>query len=486
MTDRSIGFNIQRRRWQVEATGLYHRRGAKNFVVDVVPGGGKTIFALGIQNDLLEDKVVKKSLIVTHTDHLRNQWIAQAARVGLRLIPHRAQKWGDEHGRVLTYQQIAQDARGIAALVRGAMTMVVFDEIHHVSDNATWGNAVGKAFAAAERRLLLSGTPFRHDERKIAYVSYEGNRALVDYQYTYKQALDDGVVAPIFFPTIGGTVLWQRDGKQIEHSFDSELNLAESAARLDSVISAKSDWLATVIGEADRRLDELRAVQHKDAGGLVVCKDQAHARAVAKLIQKLTGEPATLAISDVTDSSARLQEFTHSTKKWLVAVKMVTEGVDIPRLRVGVYATNVTTELFFRQMVGRLIRTLPNLQDQSVFLFIPRDPLIIRYAQEIDQERVHMLEERLASRRAAAAGNGQQTSAPELELLGAQAVLGETLFGNEVFSREELEQANHLKHSIGLGYLPDEVVAKILRAFTAAPPPAPAAAPKTNTAWEIR
>ena len=41
---------------------------------------------------------------------------------------------------------------------------------------------------------------------------------------------------------------------------------------------------------------------------------------------------------------------------------MVSEGVDIPRLRVGVFATTTTTELFFRQAVGRLVRWTPGVR----------------------------------------------------------------------------------------------------------------------------
>lgn len=40
----------------------------------------------------------------------------------------------------------------------------------------------------------------------------------------------------------------------------------------------------------------------------------------------------------------------------LINPRMVSEGVDIPRLRVGIYATNITKELTFRQIIGRVVR----------------------------------------------------------------------------------------------------------------------------------
>ena len=52
----------------------------------------------------------------------------------------------------------------------------------------------------------------------------------------------------------------------------------------------------------------------------------------------------------------------------MVAVRMVSEGVDVPRLAVGVYATTTTTPLFFAQAVGRFVRARKRGETASVFL----------------------------------------------------------------------------------------------------------------------
>jgi len=71
---------------------------------------------------------------------------------------------------------------------------------------------------------------------------------------------------------------------------------------------------------------------------------------------------------------------------------MVSEGVDIPRLRVGVYATAARTELFFRQVVGRFIRATPQPRRQMSYLLMPADQRLKALAHEIELERRHALD----------------------------------------------------------------------------------------------
>jgi hypothetical protein len=70
---------------------------------------------------------------------------------------------------------------------------------------------------------------------------------------------------------------------------------------------------------------------------------------------------------------------------------MVSEGVDIPRLRVGVYATTTTTELFFRQAVGRFVRWTRGVRGQKAYLFIPDDVRLRTFATQIVDARRHSL-----------------------------------------------------------------------------------------------
>lgn len=453
------------RDWQVSAVATYHAHDTKNFVADVCPGAGKTVFSLRVAHDLLLKETIRRIVIVVHTDHLRSQWVKEAKKVGIRLLPELPAKWGREHGVVLTYQQIGSSLNAVKHLVTPTQkALVVFDEIHHVADKATWGTSVGAAFKNAFRRLLLTGTPFRHDESRITFVSYVKGQAIVDFRYGYREALNDGIVSPIYFPTVGGEARWKRGDQEFKMRFDARMTESQRADLLNTAIMTQNKWLRVVIAEADQRLEDLRIAGHPKAAGLIICKDQAHAKAVARLIKRTLRIDPVLAISNVADSTERIEAFKNSADKWLVAVRMVSEGVDIPRLRVGVFATNITTELFFRQVVGRFIRTSTELEDQSAFLYIPRDKLLVRYAREIQEERVHVLSERESTLPHVTGVRRFIRDADDLESISAIALTADMIAGDETFTDAELLEAEMLKRTIGLGHLPDVVVAKIIRA----------------------
>jgi hypothetical protein len=100
---------------------------------------------------------------------------------------------------------------------------------------------------------------------------------------------------------------------------------------------------------------------------------------------------AEVVVSDDPDASKKIASFSGGTRPWLVAVRMVSEGVDIPRLRVGVYASTVVTELFFRQAVGRFVRWTKGLPSQKAYVYLPDDPRLRTHAFQIAEARRHVL-----------------------------------------------------------------------------------------------
>jgi hypothetical protein len=180
------------------------------------------------------------------------------------------------------------------------------------------------------------------------------------------------------------------DGILRSATFADRLDRTASSQRLRTALSLHGDWLPAVLDSAHERLCELRRTQH-DAGGLVIATDQDHARGVAALIRDRVGVLASVATSDDPEASDRIAEFAVGSGHWLVAVRMVSEGVDIPRLRVGVYATTTTTELFFRQAVGRFVRWTRGVPRQKAYLFIPDDVRLRTWATQIADARRHSL-----------------------------------------------------------------------------------------------
>jgi superfamily II DNA or RNA helicase len=292
---------------------------------------------------------------------------------------------------IVTYQQVSMQARPLRALATDAF--VVFDELHHAGEDRAWGDGVRLAFEGSAVRLALSGTPFRSDTNAIPFVGYDDfGLAHADYEYGYGEALRDGaVVRPVYFPRIDGHMEWVGpDGEQYAHSFDDPLDAARSNQRLRTALALSGEWLPAVLDQAHEQLGAIRAV-HANAGGLVIAMDQEHARGIVGLMRRRYGVTATLALSDDPTASARIEHFAEGSQPWIVAVRMVSEGVDIPRLRVGVFATNTTTELFFRQAVGRLVRWTRGMRHQKAFFFIPDDPRLRAFAANLSLQRRHSL-----------------------------------------------------------------------------------------------
>ena len=388
--------SIRLRPWQKRALDQLAATAGPDFLAVATPGAGKTTFALTAARLELARRGSRRIVVVVPTQHLKAQWAEAASALDLHLEPEWSASGGlpgDVHGVVVTYQQVAANPSALLALSEGAV--VILDEIHHAGDDKAWGSGIQIAFDRAARRLCLSGTPFRSDTTAIPFVRYRLEEAVPDFEYGYADALaDGGVVRPVYFPRLNGEMEWSApDGSLYRATFDDPLHRQLANQRLRTALSAQGEWLPAVLGQAHRELMRIRE-RHPRAGGLVITMDQDHARAVADLLASRFGSRAIVATSDDPDASARISRFARSDTPWIVAVRMVSEGVDIPRLRVGVFATNTTTELFFRQAVGRLVRWTAGAGRQRSFLFIPDDVRLRSHAHQLADSRRHSLRKR--------------------------------------------------------------------------------------------
>jgi superfamily II DNA or RNA helicase len=386
--------SIRLRTWQKSALDRLAASSGPDFLAVATPGAGKTTFALCAGVHDLAAHPGRRLVVVAPTSHLKMQWTDAADRFGLHLEPSWSPTKGrlpsDLHGLVTTYQQVASNPDPLRHAAANAL--VILDEIHHAGDDQAWGDAVRQAFELAPRRLSLSGTPFRSDTQSIPFVRYVGDDAVPDFEYGYGAALADGrVVRPVYFPRVNGFMEWiAPDGSVAAAAFDDPLDRAGSAQRLRTALSLEGEWLPTVLLQANERLTMLRR-QHPEAGGLIIASDQDHAHGIVDLLRFRCGVRASVAVSDDPRSSVRIARFAAATDPWIVAVRMISEGVDIPRLRIGVYATTTTTELFFRQAVGRLVRWTRGVPRQKSYLFIPDDARLRTWATQIADARRHSL-----------------------------------------------------------------------------------------------
>ena len=440
------------RAWQTAAMSKYFTESPRDFLAVATPGAGKTTFALSVAAELLGRRLVDRITIVAPTEHLKVQWAEAAARAGIPIDPTYAAGKGktstDYVGIAVTYAGVAVNPLAMRIRTERFKTLVILDEVHHAGDALSWGEGVREAFEPAARRLALTGTPFRSDVNPIPFVTYAPGddgipRSVADYAYGYAHALADHVVRPVLFMAYSGEMQWRtRAGDEIAARLGEPLTKDMTAQALRTALDPTGSWMPSVLAAADKRLSEVR--RHvPDAGGLVIASDQDSARAYAKLLRQITGEAPTVVLSDEKAGSKKIATFTDSLDRWMVAVRMVSEGVDVPRLAVGVYATTYSTPLFFAQAVGRFVRARKRGETASVFL--PSVPTLLGHASEMEVQRDHVLGKKItdegdifaAEDALMAQANASETASAELEFsfeaLGSQATFDRVLYDGGEF-----------------------------------------------------
>ena len=399
------------------------------FVLNAFPGSGKTWAQLLTMAYLFKEKYVDFVVVCVPSDALRTQFADEARLFGLYLHAKRNLKVNFEavHGIVLTYAQLATPAT-VQMLNMWCLQMKVFvsaDEMHHLSQRKTWGRNFFDAFACSRVRLLTSGTPFRSDGDAIPWVRYQGQTidlsAPLAYSYGYGpsrwnpklSALSEGDVRDVVFHPWDGQIEFRitKDGEENVYSHRLTDNLDEvyadqepafrlmlKSARRRACIecgSAKhpggTPYVREQIAAAHRNLMEIRKT-HFWAAGLIVCENQRHANDVAVALEEITGTTPVVIHGDSGEPKRKLKAFkedrTPKRAPWLIAVKMVTEGVDIKHLRICVYLTKETAPLFWTQVLGRILRVEDGLPEQTAHFYQYDDGIDLNDDDEAEDVRL--------------------------------------------------------------------------------------------------
>jgi superfamily II DNA or RNA helicase len=442
------------RAWQTSALTAYFEDNPRDFLTVATPGAGKTTFALSVAAELLARRVIDRITVVAPTEHLKTQWAEAAAKVGIPLDPSYSAKGrssSDFVGVAMTYAGVAANPLSHRIRTERFNTLVILDEVHHAGDALSWGEAVREAFEPARRRLALTGTPFRSDINPIPFVTYAPGedgvaRSVADFTYGYAHALADHVVRPVLFMAYSGQMQWRtRAGDEVAARLGEPLTKDMTAHALRTALDPKGAWIPSVLQAADRRLSEVR--RHvPDAGGLVIATDQESARAYAQVLAAVSGEKPTVVLSDEKAASKKIATFTDDGSRWMVAVRMVSEGVDVPRLAVGVYATTTSTQLFFAQAIGRFVRA--RKRGETASIFVPSVPLLLAHASEMEVERDHVLGRRITDEddifaaeddllaRAQAGEGASDEELGSFEAMGSEARFDRVLYDGGEFGHE--------------------------------------------------
>lgn len=483
------------RQWQKEAFSDYIQRTRTNFLTVATPGAGKTRHALRVAHAALYSGEAERIVIICPTVQLRKQWADKAKGFGIQFDP----KWENElkkenggyHGLAVTYGTVVSDAGLHRRLSYERPTLVIFDEPHHMANNRSWGVAVKQAFGheRVTARLLLSGTPFRSDNEEIPFATYDNGICIPNYTYSYGRAIHDRVCRNLVFNSFDGEMEYYMADKIIRTTLANKASEKETEGLIwRRFLDPREDWLRTVFREGDDWLSELQRHGHPNAGGLVLAVDRDHARKIADMIYGITHKRPVVVISDdpredADDPHKLIDQFEHSEDRWIVAVKMVSEGVDIPRLRVLIYATTTISPLFFRQAMGRVVRydkTVDCDYAQQSYVYLPDVPILKAHAQQIKEEIAHELELELEELRQEQARFDDIRAKPEkplLTVISAHAVASDVIVDGLVLPQAEILPLAPIAQDAGLSV---DIVARVLRSaqkmqHPLAPPAPPSA-----------
>lgn len=377
------------RQWQREALEVINKSPKDDVLIVAQPGSGKTILGVELARQMLMDNRATMVMVVVPTVSLRAQWGTQSSAMGVSLdytIRNGDPVAKEFSGVVVTYAQIADDPDWWISVVDGHRSLVIIDEVHHMASVNSWGNALLQVSSDAKMRLLMSGTPFRGDGAPIPGVEYDhDDRCIPDYQYSYIQSVTDGVCRGIQCIPVDATVTWSCDGKVSKDRL-SNLSGSDAGSALVTVLDVGSSWLEMSFRRANEILKNVRR-DVPDAGGLIVAPDRYRAGEYAQMMSRICGSYVPHVVSGNAQAHVILDDFRRrGALPWMVSVQMVSEGVDIPRLMVGVYATNIRTRRYFIQWVGRFLRRRGRGDDLPATVLYPMTADIDSHVHHLSDE----------------------------------------------------------------------------------------------------
>lgn len=378
------------RKWQAECVAhalQKYKSGSKYFFCQATPGAGKSIMAATLGKSLLDSGMVDLILCFSPSISVADGMKATFSRIigcpfngGLGTI-----------GESLTYQSIQFIDEKFWRTIEKYRLFVVFDEIHHCSgdepDRANiWGQQIlARLSGIATYTLALSGTPWRSDKFPIVMAEYSDpeGKLFCDYQYGLAQAISDGVCRNPKIVLVDNEHLTISDGTE-KKSFASILELLKQSKTSYQDVIHNSQAMEYILGLGCQKLSEIRT-ESFNAGGLVVASSVKHAKKIYKLLTEKFSQTAILVTYHHDNPLSEIERYRNGTAKWIVSVGMISEGTDIPRLQVCCHMSAVKTELYFRQVLGRILR-VNNSLNQQAWLYTFAEQNLTEYAERIEDD----------------------------------------------------------------------------------------------------
>ncbi len=411
---------IMLRAWQSAAVGkalkwLTETAIDRHFLINAAPGSGKTICASVIAKRLLELGEIERVIVIAPRAEVVRQWGDEYRFVTGRHMTKVTGADGDvsDFGLDLcaTWSAIETLQDAFQTVCQQYKTLVICDEHHHAAVEAAWGEDANDAFHAAKYVLILSGTPIRSDRRETIWLAFDDQGQISQpeegtFTLSYGEAVQLNYCRPITFHRHEGRFSVKlSDSEEVSVSGTKETELEPSLKRVNGLQQAldyyrlvctpkylsdgttpdPESYQGTMLQWGISKLEDLKETMPQ-AGGLVIAPSIGVAEYMAELLEKLDGEKPILVHSQMPNAEARIAAFRNSNKRWIVSVAMISEGVDIKRLRLLVYLPHAKTELAFRQAMGRVVRSLGPDDYSRAYVVMPTLKILEEYARRVEQE----------------------------------------------------------------------------------------------------
>lgn len=411
---------IKLRPWQEAAlfkamNWLTIERSDKHFLINAAPGAGKTVAACAIADALIKQNEIDRVIVIAPRSEVVNQWAINFQQITGRFMSKVTGRDGDIEGLGIdicatwaALQGLFDPLRKICSQNR---TLVICDEHHHAAVRAAWGENTNGAFTDSKFAIILTGTPIRSDGAQSVWLAYDDEGEINHpeqgtYTLSYGDAVDLGYCRPATFHRHEGKFTVDlKDGECFKVSGHEEVKISPKLARVpglkqaidfyrlaktpqfkgDSETPLPDSYQMSMLEYASAKLDETRN-RMPNAGGLVIAPTIKMAEYMAQILEMIEGEAPQLVHSLNVNAESKIQAFKNTDKRWIVSVAMISEGVDIPRLRLLVYLPNALTELAFRQAIGRVVRTYGPGDDTRAYVVMPSFETFEAFARRVENE----------------------------------------------------------------------------------------------------
>ena len=412
-------------RYQWQVRGLFTvarkiRDGAKVVFAEVIMAAGKTLFSIVIASLCQRKRDTDTTIIVVPKNAIGDGYADEirafdpGASISRQLLPRAGKIYDPPTDRwvIVTYAALTgKNASNIVRAIQewkkqGWSCAFVFDEIHHTSVMQTWGD-VAALETEADLAVVLSGTPFREDDHKIAIVPYGiMGMPVADVSYTMREGIRDRICRPVSFQFVdalpGNPIRYyeRRDGKVEERFADSlervPRDLQSSVAR-HLLMPDKELWSQIYL----HGVEHLKSIRENPrtgmAKGLIVCeagkdKDCNHVQLVERTASAWmrnggASQKPIVVTCDKPDAGERIRHFrVDPMSQWIAAINMIAEGVNIPWLMVLCLFRCIQSESLMRQIAGRVMRTtVGGSDDEWGRIVLPRTSAHIEYAESLEE-----------------------------------------------------------------------------------------------------